>query len=114
MGSSATRRRKSAAWAAMRAQSSPRSPLPPSRPSRQAPSYFRTPTRFIELHSAGRTAMTKQRSGSIHSAERGVAPIWSRPVVVEHIPESGLEMHIDADEKERAALAALDGLVGIS
>jgi hypothetical protein len=38
---------------------------------------------------------------------------FSRPVRVEAIPRDGLEMRIEADEVERAALAAFNGLLAV-
>ena len=40
-------------------------------------------------------------------------PPFSRPIRVETIPREGLEMRVEADEAERAALAAFNGLPAI-
>jgi hypothetical protein len=45
--------------------------------------------------------------------DRGEFP-FSRPLTVSEIPEEGLKITIRADEKERAALAAANGLVALT
>ncbi|HMN73971.1 MAG TPA: YceD family protein [Rhodoblastus sp.] len=42
------------------------------------------------------------------------APVWSSPLVVSEIPPQGADIVIEADAAQRAALAKLNGLVGLA
>jgi len=41
-------------------------------------------------------------------------PVFSRPLKVDDVPESGLDLRLVADEAERAHIAAADDLVGLA
>lgn len=41
-------------------------------------------------------------------------PVFSRPLKVDDVPEAGLDLHLVANEAERARIAGADGLPGVA
>jgi hypothetical protein len=60
---------------------------------------------------SGPNAISRKITGS--GAAEGGSSEFSRPIRVEDVPESGLDISIEADPAERAAIAERNGLAGI-